>query len=82
MTSDTSAIPQWTELGSQLAGPDAERKREEIVNILLDLNFKVEQSMHSASAEVATQLKALQNAIKVAREITDSVLKPVDLSSL
>ena len=82
MTSDTSSIPQWTELGSQLSGPDADQKRQEILNTLSDLESKVDISMRSAEIDMAPRLQALQQAIETARELANSILKPVDLSAL
>lgn len=82
MTSDTSSIPQWTDLGSELSGPDSDRKRQEILNALQDLNSQVDHSMQSADSETYPRLQALRNAIQLAQDMANTILKPVDLSSL
>ncbi|NDD67541.1 hypothetical protein EBZ35_07865 [bacterium] len=65
-----------------MSGPDADQKRQEILNALSDLESKVDNSMRTAEIDMAPRLQALQQAIEIARELANSILKPVDLSAL
>lgn len=78
----TSEIPQWTELGAELSGPNADAKRAEILDILRDLEISAENSLRTASGEVANRLQSLLKATATAKQIAGKVLKPIDLSAL
>lgn len=78
----TSEIPQWTELGAELSGPDAEAKRAAIQDALRDLELSTGNSLRTASGEAAQRLQSLLKATATAKLIAGKVLKPVDLSAL
>lgn len=78
----TSEIPQWTELGAELSGPNAEAKRSEILDTLSNLELSAENSLRTASGDDAKRLESLLKAAGTAKIIAGKVLKTVDLSAL
>ncbi len=74
-------IPQWSELGEQLSGPDGERVRESILQNLAALEQRAESEMASPQAD-APRTQALLEAIQIAKKLAESLFKPVDLSTL
>ena len=75
-------LPQWSELGEQLSGPDGEAKREEILARLENLEARANTSLRSSDCAEPMRVEALIRAIGHAREIATKVFKPVDLSAL
>lgn len=75
------ALPQWTELGEQLSGPDGDSKREEILNNLTILERRAEAELRSPTA-AAPRVLALLEAVHSAKKLANTLFKPVDLSSL
>jgi hypothetical protein len=75
-------LPQWTELGEQLSGPDSESKRADVLARLQWLEDRAKASLYSPDCEEPARLEALTRAISHARTITEKVFQPVDLSAL
>jgi hypothetical protein len=75
-------LPQWTELGEQLSGPDGESKREEVLSSLEALESRANSSLRSPDCTDPARVEALIRAIGHARDIASSAFKPVDLSAL
>jgi hypothetical protein len=75
-------LPQWSELGEQLSGPDGEAKREEILARLDALEAHANTTLRSLDCTEPMRVEALIRAIGHAREIATKVFKPVDLSAL
>jgi hypothetical protein len=71
---------QWTELGERLGGSDSEQTRAEILQNLLDLEKRVFERRNTDVPH--DRLRALSEAVQVAKSLCGSVLKPVDLSNL
>ncbi len=82
MNYSTTELPQWTELGTELSGPDGESKRQEIISILDALEIRAENSLKSAYGEASEKIQALLQAVDVAKQIAQTIHKPVDLSAL
>jgi len=81
LTSD-SQTSQWSALGEDLAAEDSSQKRHEIMTSLDLLEKQANTELRSVSCESPDKLQYLLEAISHARKITESVLKPVDLSTL
>lgn len=77
-----SQTPQWLALGEDLAAEDSSQKRSEILASLDLLENQTNAELRSVSCETPDRLQYLLEAISHARKITESVLKPVDLSTL
>jgi|688.fasta_scaffold164027_7 hypothetical protein len=75
-------LPQWTELGESLSGPDGEGKREEVLARLDALESRASASLRSSDCPEPLRLEALIRAVSHARDIASRVFKPVDLSAL
>jgi hypothetical protein len=75
-------LPQWSELGEQLSGPDGQSKREEVLDRLENLEARANSSLRSADCTEPARVEALIRAIGHARGIASRVFKPVDLSAL
>jgi hypothetical protein len=75
-------LPQWSELGEQLSGPDGELKRAEMLSRLEALEARANASLRSPSCTEPVRIEALLRAIAHARDIASRVFKPVDLSAL
>jgi hypothetical protein len=75
-------LPQWSELGEQLSGPDGELKRAEMLSRLEALEARANVSLRSPSCAEPARVEALIRAIGHARAIASRVFKPVDLSAL
>lgn len=82
MISDTSSLAQWTELGAQLSGPDGDSRRQEIFDFLQDLECRIEADLRNPSTTDCSKLHALSSAVETSKEILQTILKPVDLSTL
>lgn len=82
MLATQPSLPQWSELGEQLSGPDGEAKREEILRRLDTLEARANISLRSPDCTEPMRVEALLRAIGHAREIATKVFKPVDLSAL
>jgi hypothetical protein len=81
LTSD-SQTSQWSALGEDLGAEDSSQKRHEIMTSLDLLGKQANAELRSVSCESPDKLKYLLEAITHAKKITESVLKPVDLSTL
>ena len=75
-------LPQWSELGDQLSGPDGESKREEVISRLEALEARANAALRSPDCAEPFRVEALIRAIGNARSIASQVFKPVDLSAL
>lgn len=75
-------LPQWSELGEQLSGPEGESKRAEVVSLLEALETRANAALRSPDCAEPIRVEALIRAIGHAREIATKVFKPVDLSAL
>ena len=75
-------LPQWSELGEQLSGPDGELKRAEILARLDALEARANSTLRSPDCPEPIRVEALIRAIGYARDIASRVFKPVDLSAL
>jgi hypothetical protein len=75
-------LPQWTELGEQLSGPDGDAKRMEVISRLEALEARANAALRSPSCAEPARIEALIRAIGHSREIASRVFKPVDLSAL
>ncbi|MFM8983295.1 MAG: hypothetical protein ACKOLA_10395 [Spartobacteria bacterium] len=76
------SLPQWSELGEQLSGPNGESKREEILARLDALEARANSTLRSPDCTEPMRVEALIRALGHAREIATKVFKPVDLSAL
>lgn len=81
MFSSVPNLTQWTELGEQLSGPNAECVREDALRFLVDLERRAERELASPEAD-ATRTQALLGAIETAKTLVTTLFRPVDLSSL
>jgi hypothetical protein len=75
-------LPQWSELGEQLSGPDGESKRSEVISRLDALEARANATLRSPACAEPARAEALIRAIGHARDIASRVFKPVDLSAL
>ena len=82
MNFSTTELPQWTELGTELSGPDGESKRQQILTTLENLEIRAESALRSAYGETSEKIQALLQALDVAKQIAQTIHKPVDLSAL
>ena len=80
--SQDSETTQWSALGTDLAGENSSQKRQEILYTLDLLEQKANAELRISTSESPDKIQSLLEAISHARKITESVLKPVDLSSL
>jgi hypothetical protein len=80
--SNTSNIAQWTELGQQLTGDEADSRRRQVLETLENLEIQVQADLRNPSTSEPMKLEALAKALETAKEIAQTVLKPVDLSAL
>ncbi len=74
-------LPQWTELGEQLAGAEGDSKRDAILGILDSLEHRAEIELRSTASD-APRVLALLDAVQTAKKLAHTLFKPVDLSSL
>lgn len=74
-------LPQWTELGEQLSGPEGDSKRDAILGILASLEHRAELELRSTPSD-APRVLALLDAVQTAKKLASTLFKPVDLSSL
>jgi len=81
MFSSAPNLPQWTELGEQLSGPDAECIREDSLKLLMNLERRAEQELASPHSD-ASRTQSLLEAIQIAKTLVKTLFQPVDLSSL
>lgn len=82
MLAAATTLPQWSELGDQLSGPDSDAKRAEVLSRLEALEARANASLRSPSCTEPVRIEALLRAIAHARDIASRVFKPVDLSAL
>lgn len=82
MFSAPPTLPQWTDLGQQLSGPDRKYKRADVMARLQILEDRAKASLYSPNCEEPARLEALTRAISHARTIAEKVFQPVDLSAL
>lgn len=82
MNSSQLQLPQWSELGDLLSGPDGDEKRMEILARLEVLESQANSFLRSFDCADSARLEALVRAIGHARDIATRVFKPVDLSAL
>jgi hypothetical protein len=82
MQASVPVLPQWSQLGEQLSGPNGESKREEILAHLGNLEAFADSSLRSPNCSEPARLQSLLRAIEHARDIATRVFKPVDLSAL
>jgi hypothetical protein len=80
--SQDSETTQWSSLGVDLMGENSAMKRQEIIHSLDLLEQKANAELRSSTCETPDKIQSLKEAISYARKITESVLKPVDLSFL
>lgn len=80
--SQESETIQWSALGTDLSGVNSSQKRQEILHALDLLEQKANAELRIPTSESPDKIQFLLEAISYARKITESVLKPVDLSSL
>lgn len=82
MNFSTTELPQWTELGTELSGPAGESKRQEILAALENLEVRAESALRTAYGETSEKIQALLKAVETAKQIAETIHKPVDLSAL
>ena len=75
-------LPQWSELGDQLSGPDGESKRAEVISRLEALEARANAALRSPDCAEPMRMEALIRATRTARDIASRVFKPVDLCAL
>lgn len=81
MSESSPNLPQWSELGEQLAGPDREGIREHILHNLKSLKHRADRELASPQAD-APRIQALIDAIQTAIKLVETFFKPLDLSTL
>jgi len=74
-------LPQWTELGEQLSGPNSSQVRSTLLDNLLSLERRAETELRLPKAD-APRILALLEAVQAAKKLANTLFKPLDLSTL